>query len=741
MLDTLEGLNEEQVQAVTTTEGYIRVIAGAGSGKTKALTHRYVFLVNDVGIATANILCVTFTNKAANEMRKRIRNMIGDQDTGMVCTFHGFCVQLLREDIHTMNYPDNFLVMDEEDMDAVLHDIYEQAKIDSRKYTYSMAEAMISGRKMKMEHLPYVLKMNVNELRQKFLTSDKEEDRIFFGYLYEQKKCFGLDYDDLMTFAFYILENFQEKLDKWQKRLQYVMVDEFQDVSSLQYEMAELLSGYHGNLFIVGDPDQTIYTWRGANINYILNFDKVHKDCVDIVMDKNYRSSENILNASNSLIAKNKQRIKKDLQSVKGADVPVIYNHAKTTAEEAAWIIKQIKTIVAKTQNSQGYSEQAGEEVDILEPGLEGESSKAYNDITILYRAHHVSRSIEEALLRAHIPYVIYSGVSFYNRREIKDAICYLRMLIFEDDMSFKRIINVPRRNFGKRRMEFLENYAAEHNCKLYEALRATLDNPLIAGSKAAEFVNLIDSYQQSFKLFKLTDLMSGLMNDSGYEAMLRLSGEDGRLDNLAELKQSLFHYEKDAGEETTLADYLQNISLLTGMDKEEKKNAVRLMTIHTAKGLEFPYVFICGMNEGIFPSKHVDSEDMLEEERRLAYVAYTRAENALFLSDAEGTNFDGSYRYPSRFIFNTDKMYLNYTVELEQRLVESATEFIKRNEEKISSEEPELLTTGTKVQHSLFGSGVIMEVHEEGGFYVVQFDKMKTPRNISFKIRMERME
>lgn len=715
MSDTLEGLNEEQIEAVTTTEGYVRVIAGAGSGKTKALTHRYVYLVNDVGIATANILCVTFTNKAANEMRKRIRNMIGDQDTGMVCTFHGFCVQLLREDIHTMNYPDNFLVLDEEDMEAILRDIYEQAKIDPRQYTYTMAEDMIGGRKMKMEHLPYILKMDINALREQFLTAEKTEDRIFFGYLYEQKKCFGLDYDDLITFAFYILENFEEKLDKWQQRLQYVMVDEFQDVSGLQYEMAELLSAYHGNLFIVGDPDQTIYTWRGARIEYILNFDKVHKDCTDIIMDKNYRSSENILLASNSLISKNQQRIKKDLKPVKGADVPVVYNHAKTTSEEAAWIVRQIQTLL--------------------------ESGRKCNDVAILYRAHHISRSVEEALLQAQLPYVIYSGVSFYNRKEIKDAICYMRMLIFEDDMSFKRIINVPRRNFGKKRMEFLERYAEKHQLKLYEALQETLEEPIIASSKAAEFVKLIESYKQAFKLYKLTDLLTGLMNDSGYEAVLRLSGEDGRLDNLAELKQAIFHYENDAGEETSLADYLQNISLLTSMDKEEKKDAVKLMTIHTAKGLEFPYVFVCGMNEGIFPSKHVDSKEALEEERRLAYVAYTRAENALFLSDAEGTNFDGSYRYPSRFIFNTDKMYLNYTVELEQRLIDSAAQFIKRNEERISGEIPERLEIGTKVNHSLFGVGVILEVNEEGNYYVVQFEKTKTPRNISFRIQLETVD
>lgn len=715
MTDTLEGLNEEQIAAVTSTEGYVRVIAGAGSGKTKALTHRYVYLVNDAGIATANILCVTFTNKAANEMKKRIRSMIGDQDTGMVCTFHGFCVQLLREDIHTMHYPDNFLVLDTEDVDSILRNIYEQAKIDSRQYTYSMAEGMIGMRKMELEHLPYILKLNLNELREKYLTAKTAQDRIFFGYLYEQKKCFALDYDDLMTFAFYILDNFEEKRQKWQNRFQYIMVDEFQDVSGLQYEMAECLSAYHKNLFIVGDPDQTIYSWRGAKIEYILNFDKVHPDCKTIIMDKNYRSSADILQASNSLISKNQQRIKKDLQAVKGSNVPAVYHHAKTTAQEAEWIANQIKLLT--------------------------ENGRAYNDVTILYRSHFVSRSVEEALLHAQIPYIIYSGVAFYNRKEIKDAISYLRMLIFEDDLSFHRIINVPRRNFGKKRMAFLTEYAENKHCKLYDALKENLEHPLIQNSDADKFVSLITAYQSSFALYRLTDLLSGLMNDSGYEAMLRLSGEDGRLDNLAELKQSLFQYENSAGEETSLADYLQRVSLLTSMDKEEKKDSVKLMTIHTAKGLEFPYVFLCGLNEGIFPSKHVDSEEKLEEERRLAYVAYTRAENALFLSDAEGTNFDGSYRYPSRFIFNTDKMYLNYTVELEQRLVDSAAQFIHAHEKRISIPVPERFAAGTKINHSLFGCGTILEVNEAEGFYVIQFDKTPTLRNISFRIQMEAVQ
>ena len=252
--DSLQELNDEQRQAVTTTEGYVRVIAGAGSGKTKALTNRYMYLVKELGISTANILCVTFTNKAANEMKKRIRSMIGDYDTGFVCTFHGFCVQLLKEDIHTMNYPKNFIVMDTEDIDSILKNVYQQANANSRNYTFTMAKEMINLRKYRNEHISYVLDMDSKELKDKYLNSRDVRDRIFFGYIYEQKKCFGLDYDDLLIFALYILNTYQEKKEKWQKRLEYIMVDEFQDVSVTQYDLVNILSDYHKNLFVVGDP-------------------------------------------------------------------------------------------------------------------------------------------------------------------------------------------------------------------------------------------------------------------------------------------------------------------------------------------------------------------------------------------------------------------------------------------------------------------------------------------------------
>ena len=715
-IDILKGLNDAQKEAVASTEGYIRVIAGAGSGKTKALTSRYIYLVKELGISTANILCVTFTNKATREMKKRIRAVIGDNDAGLISTFHGFCRVLLKEDIHTMGYPDNFIVMDTEDVESILKIVYEQANITSRQFTFSNAKEMIGKRKrVGLEHIPYVLETDNNKIKEKFLCSKKVEDRIFFGYLYQQKKNYNLDYDDLITFALYILRTFPEVCEKWQRKLEYIMVDEFQDVSSNQYELVSILSEYHKNLFVVGDPDQTIYSWRGARVEYIIDFDKKFNNTKTVMMNTNYRSSENIIHASNSLISKNIQRIDKWLIPTKLGNIPVMYNHAKTIYDEATWIVNQIGKIL--------------------------EAGKSYKDITILYRAHYVSRSIEEAFLKNNIPYILYSGIEFYQRKEIKDILSYLRMIVCEDDLSLMRVINEPKRNFGKKRMEIITEYAENNGCSLYNALKLNLENSLITKSNANEFVELIENYKKIYKEMRITDLLMELLNNSGYEAMLRQSGEDERLDNLAELKNSVTDYENSAGEETTLEDYLQEISLYTNTDVKENKDTVKMMTLHTAKGLEFPYVFICGLNEGIFPSGKTDTKEKMEEERRLAYVGYTRAENALFLSDAEGTNYNGSYRYPSRFIFNTEKTYLNYTVELEENLIDDANDFIINSENNMNTNNNIKFNAGDKIIHKSFGTGRIIEVDITNSSYVIKFDDSETYRNISFSMQLEKVD
>ncbi len=713
MYSILDGLNEEQKLAVTSTEGFVRVIAGAGSGKTRALTHRFAYLVNELGISTSNILCVTFTNKAANEMKKRIRTMIGDNDTGYICTFHSICLQLLKEDIHVLHYPKNFIVLDTEDQNSILHTIFEDMGLNSKDYTFPTILDMFTDRKEKEPYLGDILDTNHDILKVKFKEAVNQKDAIFYRYLHEQKKCFALDFDDLINFALYILENHEDIRKKWQNRLQYIMVDEFQDVNVRQYRLAKILCDYHHNLFIVGDPDQTIYSWRGARVEYILNFDKEYPTAKTIIMDKNYRSTSNIIHASNSLIKKNKKRIDKDLIPFKQSEIPVIYNHNKTTGQEAEWIATQIKALQ--------------------------ETGKKLRDIAILYRAHFISRSFEEIFIKQGIQYTIYSGIEFYKRKEIKDVLCYLRMVANADDISFIRIVNLPKRNIGERRIAFLKEYAEKKNCSLYQALQDNISEDILLKTQARAFVTLVEKYRQIYDDMKLSELLTAVLNDSGYEAFLRTNGEQERLDNLAELKQSIYEYERDAGEECSLSDYLDRISLYTNLDQKESIDAVQMMTIHNAKGLEFPYVFVCGLNEGVFPSKHVDTEDKLEEERRLAYVAFTRAENALFLSDAEGQNFDGSFRYPSRFIFNVEKTYLDYTVELEDRLVGEAGFYIEQNERKLEGDQ-QRLNEGDLVRHSVFGPGKIIGIKNELSSYEILFDNMETSRNISFKIRLELM-
>lgn len=709
----IDELNEQQKEAVTTTEGYVRIIAGAGTGKTKALTYRYAYLVDELGISTSNILCVTFTNKAAREMSKRIRQMIGDSDTGYICTFHGFCVKLLREDIHAINYPQNFVVMDSEDTEDILKTVYENAHIQSRTYTFDMARDHISAMKNEMQHIAYLADISNDRLLADYEKASDIPEKVFLGYLYEQKKVYGLDYDDLITIALHILRTDAEKCRKWQERMMYVMVDEFQDVSGNQYALAEILSGYHRNLFIVGDPDQTIYTWRGARIEYILEFDKNHENTQTIFLDTNYRSTPDILAVSNSLIEKNRNRLPHRLVAVKSPEARPLYVHSRTTGDEAQWVTNEIKRLV--------------------------EADTKYSDIAVLYRSHFVSRSIEEAFIKTKIPYILYSGTEFYKRKEIKDVLAYLRMVAYADDLSFRRVINEPKRNFGKKRMSMLKSYCETHRCSLYSGLQDLLEEKTVKSTGASAFVDIIENFRRTYKEKSLSDLVTELMAATGYEAMLRQAGEQERLDNLAELKQSIDEYEKTSGEENTLEEYLQSIALYTNNDREKDKDSVTMMTIHTAKGLEFPYVFVCGVNEGIFPSKHVDTEAMLEEERRMAYVACTRAERGLYISDAEGLNYDDSFRYPSRFIFNIDREAIDYVNELPQRLVDDTKSYIAANESRYMPLDTEL-KPGDRVRHKVFGEGTITGIRGDIGCYVVKFDRVETERNLKIGVGLDKI-
>ena len=715
--ELMQKLNTAQRDAVCATEGYVCVIAGAGSGKTRALSHRFAFLVNDLGILPGNILCVTFTNKSANEMRQRIHNLTGDNDTGYINTFHGFCVSVLQEDSYAVGYPKSFLVLDNSDIDAMLQIIYEERGLTLRDMTFSMARDMIEIQKLfkRPDYYIDMIALPLEALKEKYDRATRRADIIFFGYLYQEKKCFGLDYNDLIKFTLYIFKEREEIRRKWQQRLEYIMIDEFQDIDALQYELMEALCAWHKNLFVVGDPDQTIYTWRGADGRFLTDFDAKFPGTRTVMMMENYRSTPDILKAANSLIEKNKYRIKKELLPRRSGGAPVICHFADTQEAEARWICEEIRRLQA-------------ESVD-------------YGDITLLYRAHYVTRAIEQVFLQEKIPYTIYSGVQFFDRMEIKDSLSYLRMIAYKDDLSFRRIVNAPKRNMGKRRIAFLEEYAAQHGCTFYQALTETLDDPIFKGTKARQFVTLVERYAAGYEGRPVSEVLALLLNESGYEKMLRTEGSQERLDNVAELKQSVYEYETTCGEEVSLPHYLAHVALFTNADSVESKGKVKLMTVHAAKGLEFPTVFLCGMNEGIFPSRKVRTLEAMEEERRLAFVAMTRAKDRLYLSRGAGRNFDGSPQYPSRFILDIDQKLLHYTAEPREELIKEAREYFGLSKKYLPEKESDIsFPVGQRVRHAVFGTGTVIDVDRDKGAHVVQFDNMETPRTISFRARLDKI-
>lgn len=576
---------------------------------------------------------------------------------------------------------------------------------------------MIEIRKLYKEPEYYqdMITMSIDQIYEKYMQATETSEIIFYGYLYQEKKCFGLDYNDLIKFTLYIFENNEEIKQKWQKRLGYIMIDEFQDIDDLQYRLMCVLCGYHKNLFIVGDPDQTIYTWRGANVKYLLDFHRNFPDVQTIMMMENYRSTPEILRAANSLISKNLLRMKKNLIPTLPSGGSVLCCHGENQEKEALWMAEQIKILKEK--------------------------GVPYKDITILYRAHYLTRSIEQVFLKEEIPYTIYSGVQFFGRMEIKDALSYLRMIAYRDDLSFLRIANVPKRNLGERRMKFIQEYAGENSCSLYEALCRNLDQDIFKGTKAGEFVQLIESFAANYQDRPVSEILSAVLDLSGYERMLRTEGNQERLDNLAELKQSVYEYETTCGEEAMLEHYLAHVALFSNSDAQPEHDKVKLMTVHTSKGLEFPYVFLCGMNEGIFPSRKTKTREGMEEERRLAFVAMTRAKKRLYLSEAKGRNLDGSPRYPSRFILDIDQNLLEYDRKPEEGLIKEAREYIELSSRCLLTDEaPSHYPIGQKILHKIFGPGTIVDVDTEKSAYAILFDGMETPRTISFRVKLEKM-
>lgn len=697
-------LNDEQRLAVETTEGPVRVVAGAGTGKTRTLTGRYVYLCEELGIPAGNILCVTFTNRAAGEMKKRVRELIGEKDTGYICTFHSLGLQILKEDITALNWPAGFTVLDAEDKEALLSTVFSDMNITMKEMTLKWAAGYTEDKKIDMKYVDWLMGNSIDALREKMVSEPDRKLQMFYRYLYEQRKIYALDFEDLVDAACALLLRNEAVRKKWQERFEYILVDEFQDIDRMQYLLMDILSKGSGNLFVVGDPDQTIYTWRGADVHYILDFPEKYKGAETLLLEENYRSTPEILKLSNTLIEKNKQRVKRNLKPFLPSGGKPKYYHAEDAQKEAKYIAGRITELV--------------------------KAGTAYDSVAILYRAHYISRSIEDAFIAAKIPYVIWGGTAFYARKEIKDALCYMRMAVRGDDLAFLRTVNEPRRGVGKKRIALIREYAEAHSVTLYEAMKACLDDPLLKTSHAAEYAELVEKYRD-YGSYSLSELMKRLLSESGYTAALKAAGDGERLDNIAELLQSIEEYEKNAGEKCEAEDYLNETALFTDRDREDKKDTVRLMTVHNAKGLEFDHVIVCGLNEGMFPTRRTDSWEKMEEERRLCYVACTRARKTLTLTEASGFTHEGTVRYPSRFLDDMGEENYETLVPVPRTEKSAGRRLRLDTEEKLKGHAP-LYVPGTKVEHPVFGEGEILSIDTAASCCRVRFLSGKE-RNISF--------
>lgn len=700
-MNYLEELNRDQLEAVKTTEGYLRVIAGAGSGKTKLLVSRYVYLVSEYGINPANVLCVTFTNKAAREMKQRIKALLGqDFDSSLICTYHGFCARVLREDSDKIFYPKNFQILDSDSQKGLLEDIYQQFEL---KLDHASFEKIIKQIGEHKKDYGYVEKMCSATPCKVLDKIESLDDQIIEEYFQRQIRSYALDFLDLLNFALYLFSKNPEVREKWQEKLNYIQVDEFQDSSSKELALIDVLSAKYKNLMIVGDPDQNIYEWRGSDVKLLVDFDKSHENCQTQYLTRNYRSTSKILHCANTLIEKNKYRLKKDLYTKNGEGADVLYYHEKNEHKEAERIVNIIKPL-----KNAGYN---------------------YSDFAVLYRSGFLSWPIEKKLNEESIPYEIFGGVKFYKRMEIQDVIAYLRLICFDDDISFKRIVNKPRRRFGKVKMQKLISLRQEDE-SLFDTLRKNLDDEVIKKSEAVDFVKLICDMRQRVLIDGVSDFVSALCCESGYENYIRELGDMERFDNLTEFKRMIIEQEKSEGEELSMEEFLGRIALQTDEEGSNDKDTVKLMTIHSSKGLEFPVVFLMGVSENVFPSpKTIEERGELgmEEERRLCYVAITRAKERLIITEAEGLSPRGKPKTPSRFLRDIGfENFRSFGINTEETLMKNFEDGFQKNYDL-----PDV-SVGQVVNHPIFGQGEIKSINENGTNCKIKFLSDGKERNFA---------
>ena len=664
-------LNDRQKEAVMHIDGPCLVIAGAGSGKTKVLTTRIAHLIES-GIPDYNILAITFTNKAAKEMRERLNLLVPDNHV-FVGTFHSFGLKIIRENLEHLGMNKNFTILDSDDVLSLIKKIMKEHNIDPKEVS------------------PYYVRSKISFIKNELLV-ESELDKYFNTYVdgkvvevYKEydnvlRRNNSVDFDDLLALPVKLFKNNKDVLDKYQEHYKYILIDEYQDTNEVQYKMSKLIGSKYQNIFVVGDANQSIYSFRGANFRNILNFEKDYKEANVIALEQNYRSTKNILDAANSVIKNNKERKDMELFSELGEGVKVKYLRSYDEKHEITLIADEIKRLLQS-----GYK---------------------YSDVAIFYRTNAQSRNVEEVMLKNNFPYKVFGSFYFYNRKEIKDLLCYLRLINnTNDDISLRRIINVPKRKIGNKSVEDLEKYAERLNTSMFDA---------IDSGKELDFKNLIRELQNDALNMSLTELVDDVLDKSGMKHELEVEktlDSELRLENLMEFKSITASFEARTGS-VNLGDFLDEISLVADISEhEENDDVITLMTLHSAKGLEFPIVFITGMEEGIFPHSNafMEGEEGIEEERRLCYVGFTRAREKLYLTNAKKRMLYGktTQNPPSRFIS-----------EVEEGLLEVSNMSIKEekvfNKSEVYSEGVDVdFNKGDVVLHTMYGKGVIVDMDD----------------------------
>lgn len=727
--DLIKGLNKQQQEAVKHTEGPLLIMAGAGSGKTRVLTHRIAYLMEEKGISPRNILAITFTNKAAREMKDRVSKLVGPEAINMwVSTFHSMCVRILRRDIDRIGYSRNFTILDSGDQLSVVKQVLKDLNIDTKQFEPRAMQGQISSAKNEL--------VTAEEFSNKAGNFyDRQVARVYEGYEKVLRKNQSLDFDDLIMQTIHLFKRVPEVLEYYQRRFQYIHVDEYQDTNRAQYTLVKQLANRFQNLCVVGDSDQSIYRWRGADITNILTFEKDYPAAKTVFLEQNYRSTKSILEAANKVIANNPGRKPKNLWTENPDGQKINYYQGATEQDEALFITDKIRELIRE----EGYSP---------------------SDIAILYRTNAQSRAVEDTLMKSGVSYQMVGGMRFYDRKEIKDMIAYLRLITNpDDDLSFERVVNEPKRGIGKTSIERLRAYAAENGMSFYQAVEVVdfTGVPKKAAQALAQFGDLIKSLNQQQEFLTATDMVQQVLERSGYEEMLkneRTIESQSRLENLEEFMTVTKDFEATS-EDKTLIAFLTDLALIADIDRVDEEDPdnqekVTLMTLHAAKGLEFPVVFLIGMEENVFPhSRAMFDDEEMEEERRLAYVGITRAEKQLFLTNAKMRTLYGrtNMNPVSRFINEIPEELIDGLEQIRQSMFGSSsfgndfnrqerTPFgnpsrnrptpgqplgqpkEKRRAERLQTTtgaETETWNAGDKAEHKKWGVGTVVKVQGEG--------------------------